>query len=126
MIERTRPLNPAQDAFVDGIDDGAIRVVSSDVALLECLVKPLRDKDTTLAQSVFDFFDGVVARLIPLDRHVILQAAELRAANRLTLPDALHVACALEAGCTVFLSADRRLRVPDGMTRLAFDELTLP
>jgi predicted nucleic acid-binding protein len=125
IIERLETLTPFQHVVLKRVDAGEVVFVSNEIALLECLVKPLRDGNTDLTRTILGFFASVRLRLVPLDRSVILKAAELRARDRLTLPDALHVACALQAGCTVFLSADRRLRVPDGMTRLAFDELML-
>jgi predicted nucleic acid-binding protein len=52
---------------------------------------------------------------MPVERAILLRAARLRCELHLKLPDAIHVASAVAAGCDLFLSNDHRLRVPDGM-----------
>jgi predicted nucleic acid-binding protein len=42
----------------------------------------------------------------------------LRAQLKLRLPDAIHVATAVATGCSILLSNDRRLKVPDGVQAL--------
>ncbi|MDR6757460.1 putative nucleic acid-binding protein [Mycoplana sp. BE70] len=46
---------------------------------------------------------------------VIVQAAEIAAELKLKLPDAIHVATAIVAGCDAFLSNDRGIRAPAGI-----------
>lgn len=124
IVERQSAFTPAQERFLKAVDAGEIRVFSSGVALAEYLVKPIRDGDRVRLGALLRFFeDERTLPLVPADRGIFVRAAELRALDYLQLPDAIHVACAIRAGCDVFLSADRRLRMPDTMRRIAFDDL---
>ena len=51
---------------------------------------------------------GEVVRLAPVSRHVLVATAALRSrsASKLTLPDAIHLATALDEGCAIFVSED--------------------
>ena len=57
--------------------------------------------------------------MVPVSRTILIDAARLRANSGLRLPDAIHVATAVAAGCPIFLSNDRRLKVPDVLQLLA-------
>ena len=50
--------------------------------------------------------------VLPVERTILIEAARLQAQLTLRLPDAIHVATAVAAGCSTLLSNDRRLRVP--------------
>jgi predicted nucleic acid-binding protein len=54
--------------------------------------------------------------LYPTTRDVWLETAELRQHTQLKLPDAVHVVTAIQTGCTHFMSADRDIKLPQGMT----------
>ncbi len=54
--------------------------------------------------------------MLSVERAILIEAAHLQARLGLRLPDAIHVATAVAAGCDVLLSNDRRLKVPAGMT----------
>lgn len=126
ILERQIVFTPAQERFLKGIDAGRISAFSSEIALTECLIKPIRDGAQIRIQTVMRFFDDEqTLPLVPTDRSVLLKAAELRALDYLHLPDAIHVACAMKARCEVFVSADRRIRVPKAMRRISFDDLDL-
>ena len=50
--------------------------------------------------------------VVPVERPILIEAARQRAALRLRMPDAIHVATAVTAGCDVFLTNDSRLKLP--------------
>ncbi len=79
----------------------------SPLAVLECLVGPLKREDATL-QARFEGFFAVVAQL-PNDEAVFREAAELRAHLGVKTPDALHLATAERYGCIQFWTNDDRL-----------------
>jgi predicted nucleic acid-binding protein len=53
--------------------------------------------------------------VIPIDRSILVDAAHYRARLGIKLPDAIHVATAVAAGCEIFLSNDRKIITPAGM-----------
>lgn len=81
---------------------------TSELTLAELLVRPLASGDQTLAalyEATIVPSDWLV--LSSVNRQVLRRAAGLRAARpKLKLPDAIHVATAIEVDCTHLLSAD--------------------
>jgi predicted nucleic acid-binding protein len=56
--------------------------------------------------------------LIPVSRFVLLETAGLRRSYPMKLPDAIHAATAVMAGCRFIVTRDRGLnRLPEGITR---------
>jgi predicted nucleic acid-binding protein len=93
---------------------GSIDIVSSELALLETLVGPLKNTDTFLATTYEQLLTSTDMRLIPISTTILKTAARLRAEWNLKTPDALHAATALAARCTLFLTNDTDFhRVPD-------------
>jgi len=79
------------------LDGGAIEVVTSELTLLETLVKPLRDGDQALAGDYEKLLTATAVRLLPVTASVLRDAARIRAAINLKTPDAIHAATALAA-----------------------------
>lgn len=91
-------------------DDGEIEIVSSALTLLEVLVVPYRAGQLHLADRYEALLTrGRNIRLLEIDRAQLRAAAQLRAIHGLRTPDALQLAAALSARCTVFVTSDRRL-----------------
>ena len=74
---------------------------------MECLVKPLRDKDYRL----HDHYQQLFAQLdrVSLGEDVFVRAAQLRADSGTGMPDALHIAAAQRHDCTELWTTDARL-----------------
>jgi predicted nucleic acid-binding protein len=107
------------------IDAGELPAVTSAVTLLELLVAPLRSGDAALAAEYEDLLTrGRGLTMRDLDRALLRAAAQLRAATGVRVPDALQLAAGRAAGCTVFLTNDRRLPEIGGMRVLQLAELT--
>jgi predicted nucleic acid-binding protein len=86
--------------------NGEDEVVIGASVYAETMVQPLRHGSQ---QTVDDFVDAAGMRVIPVDRPLARQAAELRARHKtLRLPDALSLATALAVGGDL-LTLDRRL-----------------
>lgn len=101
------------------IDAADAQLVTSELALTEVLVRPLRHNDTALVEAYERLFDTLLdAR--PVSREVLLLAAHLRAETAsLKTPDAIHVATATLAQASVFVSGDAGIRkLPPGMQRV--------
>ncbi|QXD14714.1 PIN domain-containing protein [Rhodocaloribacter litoris] len=94
----------------------ALLAFTSELTLAEVLVWPFREARVDLARhyrSVVQTHEGLT--VVPITRSVLVEAARLRAATMLKLPDAIHVATALQADCEVFLTNDARLQGPPGL-----------
>ena len=89
---------------------GEWKIVTSQLTLAECLVWPLESRDRVLKRA----FEKALAPspqlvVLPVSREILLEAAVLRAARRLEMPDAIHLASAKHARCTHFLTGDEAL-----------------
>ena len=113
--------SPEHAAFLDGLFDlleaGEVVAVTSELTLAEVLAKPLEEGREDLAR----LYEEMVApsawlSVVSVERAVLVSAARLGPELGLKLPDAIHVASATASGCELFLSNDRRLRMPDGIT----------
>lgn len=87
-----------------------IEVISSELALLETLVGPLKSGDTKLADDYEKLLTATEVRLMPITAHTLRYAARIRAAENLKTPDAIHAASALAAGCVQFITNDNDFR----------------
>ena len=103
LIEEHELYLPAIDRHISGEVD----ICVSDLVVLECLVKPLRQKNEPLIAKFKSEFEGFVN--LQMNAGVYFAAAQLRADYGIKVPDALHLACALHHGCTEFWTNDERL-----------------
>ncbi len=107
------------------------KLVTSELTLAELLVLPMRTSNYTLV----NLYSGLLVSNSRLDvrpatRDILIKAAELRAQTpSRKLPDAVHVATAIQSGCTYILSADKGIGSPpvDAMSLIVLrpDEPTL-
>jgi predicted nucleic acid-binding protein len=97
-------------------DQGKRELITSALTLLEVLVVPYRAGNRFLAEQ----YEALLTRsrgirLVELSRDQLRAAAQLRAATRVKTPDALQLVAAIGAGCTTFLTNDRRLPLVPGL-----------
>jgi predicted nucleic acid-binding protein len=85
-----------------------------DLVLAELLVKPLKDNNARAVKAVKDLFtEDTKIELLPHTRSTFITAAHLRANHKIKLPDALHLATAIENHVEIFLTNDRDIpRIP--------------
>jgi uncharacterized protein len=86
------------------------------------LVVPYRAGDRTLA----DRYEALLTRsrgiqLVDATRDQLRAAAQLRAATGVRTPDALQLVAALGAGCTAFVTNDRRRPAIPGLRIVQLD-----
>ncbi|GLK79511.1 type II toxin-antitoxin system VapC family toxin [Methylopila turkensis] len=101
------------------LETGDVAPVSSELTLAEVLVLPLRrartdpsDPTARVWRSTYEaFFRGSgTLEAVPVSAALLFKAAELRAEHRaLRLPDAIHLATCLSAGCDVMITQDTGL-----------------
>lgn len=87
-----------------------IAVFSSELILLEALVLPLRQSNTSLVNDYEQLLLNSNMDLISITQALLRKAAQLRARTRLKTPDAIHAATALSRNCTLFLTNDRAFK----------------
>jgi predicted nucleic acid-binding protein len=100
-----------------------IQVVSSELALMETLVGPLKRGDAILEKAYEQALLGTDVHLLPITQMVLRQAARLRATTNLRTPDALHLATAQGAHCDLFVTNDGAFRTVAGLPVVILGDL---
>lgn len=113
------PAPPQLQALLDGADRRLVTIVTSELSIAETLtgpIKALRVADDKSAADLYVAYSNLFSEASrietrPIDKWVLLQAAELRAhAAALKLPDAIHLATATTFGCDELVTGDKALR----------------
>lgn len=82
---------------------------TSEISLIECRCKPMRDRNDSLLEIYDAFFSSPSVTLISVDREIVDAATSLRAEWNLRTPDAIHAASAIRSSVDRFLTADAGL-----------------
>ena len=77
----------------------------------ECLIGPLQSGNAAVLADHQRFFASPSVEMLPSTAAVCERAAVIRVASalKIKLPDALHLAAAVEHGCGLFLTNDIQL-----------------
>lgn len=97
----------------NALKEGEIEVFTSEFTLLETLVQPIRQNNQLLIAAYETLLTKTDVKLEPINLTVLRQAADLRAAQNLKTPDAVHASTAIAANCSYFVTND------DGFKRLS-------
>lgn len=99
-----------RDLFAS-LEAGDWHAVTSSLSIAECLVKPfdMEREDMVLAYRAA-LSPSRYLHIAPLGEEILVEAARLRAKHKFKLPDALHIATALDQGCTAMLTNDAQFR----------------
>lgn len=125
IIELRRDPSDAGRALTDlvvGASGTEISLVTSELSILEVLVKPLEGFiDRPLLDEASDSRDqyewynenltaaGPLFQTLPVARGILLEAALIRAQTKsMKTPDAIHAATAFAAGCSHLITGDVR------------------
>ena len=123
-VERIDPYRTILDMLWQAVSVGQFTVVTSELTLLEVLVKPLKVGDTATAET----FRTVLrhspdVQMLPITQTVLEKAANLRATLDLKAPDAIHAATALLNGCVLFVTNDSTFRRLSELTVMLLSEM---
>jgi predicted nucleic acid-binding protein len=112
---------------LDFLSKGRVVGVISELVVAELLVKPMETGDTELQYAYACLFDsGQSIETRPVDREVLLRAAQLRAESKsLRMPDPIHVATAQLGRCGGFVTSDRRLAATPVIRTIRLDGSTV-
>jgi predicted nucleic acid-binding protein len=110
LLEGQGPLAEAAARIVDSIDSGERDGVMSAIGVAEILAGPATEGDAQAFELTAEALRESRIDVVPLDGSVAEDAAWIRGSIGLALADAVHIATARDAGATVFLTNDRRIR----------------
>lgn len=110
-VERIDPYREILDTLWQAVSTGKFTVATSELTLLEVLIKPLKVGDASTAAA----FRTVLRRspevsMLPITQSILEEAAKLRATMSFKTPDAIHAATALSHGCVLFVTNDDAFR----------------
>jgi predicted nucleic acid-binding protein len=102
--------------------------VTSELTLAEVLAGPEVPHSPPIRRAYLDLIVwSKFLDLVPIDRDILYNSADLRFAHReihgkkLKLPDAIHLVTAIRSKCQYFASADKGINPPANMKRVAPD-----
>ena len=123
FVERHPTYLPVVRPLFELVDSGQMMGLCSYVALLEVLVRPLKEGRPDLARQYRDILvhSGSFA-LFPVDRVIAEKGAEIRAAHNFRTPDAIQLATAVRQGADAFLTNDAQLKRFDRLEVLVLDD----
>lgn len=115
-IEGPAPFDNRVRTHLATLQAAGHRFAVSEFTRLECLVKPLGLADGGLLLDYERMFLAPNVTFVPLKAPTYERAANIRgihayaSGKRYSFQDALHLAAAVQAGCTSFLTNDLRLQ----------------
>lgn len=119
--------SPMLIPFWQSVQRGRITAITSELSVLEVLVKPFNQNDSTMLQCYQDLlFTTINLQLLPIDRTVLIEAAKLRATHQIRTPDAIHLASAQVCHAESILTNDLKLRTKSIIPIVALDDLCKP
>jgi predicted nucleic acid-binding protein len=101
----------AAGKIIESLEEGKFRGVASELTLLQLTVRPLQLGRQDVADDyevLLDYFPNF--ELEPISRDILLEAAALRARQRLRTPDAIQIATGLRTGATLAVTNDEGWR----------------
>jgi predicted nucleic acid-binding protein len=103
--------------------------VTSELTLAEILAGWEILQNPSIRRAYLDLIIwGRFIELVPVSREILVRSADLRFIHssshgkKLKLPDAIHLATASDRQCRYFMTADKDIRMPVDMERVAPDE----
>ena len=114
-VERIAPYEAIMRPVWENASERRSTLISSELLLLETLVKPVRIGNEKL-ESIYRTLltESHEFRLYSIDSQILNQAIQLRATIGLKTPDAIHAATAIQTSCTLFLTNDSAFkRIPN-------------
>jgi predicted nucleic acid-binding protein len=124
LLDNVQPYRELAGQVLQMMDRGLMVGCISTIVEAEMLVRPIRDRNRR-AQETIELFLRNSPNLVlrGVDRAVAKRAAEVRAASRLRLPDAIVVATAIEERCDVLIGNDGEMsRGVPGIQYLHLDD----
>ncbi len=122
-VERHEPYLTLLAPVWQHAEAGEFVITCSELAVAETLVRPIREGHEELEAAFRAVFAAPEVQLIPVTLFLWEDTARVRAETGLKIPDALHAATALRAGCTLFITNDTDFRRIQELPVVVLDDL---
>ena len=123
LMEGFEPCAPILSSLLEAIEAGQITCVTSEMTVAEVLVRPFKQDATDLVKTYIDALNDIrLLTLQPIAYQTLMDAAFARAKTGMKLPDAVHVATAVQSGCDVFLTNDKGIKTPKSLKLMSLGE----
>ena len=123
VLEGFADYSQSLTALFTAVDSGSLVLVTSEITLAEILVRPMKEGNATKQKTYAELIESTDGSLaVPIERGILIRAAEIRANTKLKLPGAIHAATAMSAGCTTFLTNDKQFRTVAGLHTLLLSQ----
>ena len=101
-------------------------IITSEITLLEVLVKPLKIGDFDVANDFrVILHQSPEVRMMPITQDILEDAARLRATTSFKTPDAIHAATALGHQCVTFMTNDSAFRQITALPVMLLNEISI-
>lgn len=88
-------------------------IITSELTLIECLVKPYAKHDqTSISKYEKHIRSTTFLKVKPLPLQLLKKSAQLRAKYKNKLADSIHIATAINENCNVFITNDLKIKTP--------------
>ena len=121
-VERIEPYHELLAPMWEEARAGRFTLASSELVLLETLIRPLREGNARLETLFRSILDAAEMDLIPATLATWEEAARIRATTGLATSDALHAATALGSDCSLFVTNDTDFRRVQGLPIAILDD----
>jgi predicted nucleic acid-binding protein len=113
--------------LLQAIDQGNLLAVTSELSLAEVLVKPIQNQNVS-QQNLYKQALSTTPNLqvVPVQRDILIEAAQLRASINLKLPDAIHAATAIRTQCSSLLTNDQKFQSVPGLHIILLSQIISP
>ncbi len=122
-IEEVGKYENLANQFLEYLDTGVNGMITSSLTLAECLVKPKRDKDKKLEEIYMQaiLFNSYI-QCKPINTEILIKSSEIRAEHQIKLFDAIHIATAIQSGCSSIVTNDKQFKVIEGLEILYLED----
>lgn len=122
LIENSPTYRSKIVALIAELDKLDCEVVTSELTLAECLVKPFAENDKRSQDIYTDSLKSSDFLTVkPVTKKILIEAARLRAVLKNKLPDSIHLATAFATGCDTFIGNDKKIKVDDSIQLVILD-----
>jgi len=105
------------------LKSGEIEVVTSELTLLETLVQPIRQNNQILISAYETVLTKTEIELFSITLDILRESANLRAAENLKTPDAIHATTATASSCQYLLTNDAAFKRVQSLNVVVLSDL---